>query len=160
MRLQQDLKLPSGLRLQEPEKQGEFKISFYVDANELSDIGQECQRQLDISNAPYGIISSVDPFNGDGLIDFLPSGVDKASAARWLAGHLEANYEQEVVYAGDSGNDFAALTSGCRSILVGNADRSLAQQIQALPVAEQVFLSDKTASSAVLEGIRRYCKLV
>ena len=155
-RLQADLQLPAGLRLQEPEKQGEFKISFYADAAQLSDLSQQCQQQLKLSKAPYGITSSVDPFTGDGLIDFLPIGVDKAYAARWLANRLGTNYENEIVYAGDSGNDFAALTSGCRSILVGNADRSLANEIQSLKISDRVCFSDTPATSGVLEGMIRF----
>lgn len=158
-RLQTDLQLPPDLRLQESEKQGEFKISFYADATQLTALTQQCQQQLDVTKAPYGIISSVDPFTGDGLIDFLPTGVDKAFAARWLARRLNLNYEREVIYAGDSGNDLAALTSGCRSILVGNADRSIADQIQNMPVAERVFFSSQSATSGVLEGVRYFCYL-
>lgn len=156
-RLQLELRLPSDLRLQESKKQGDFKISFYADATRLSDLTKRCQQQLDISKAPYGIVSSVDPFTGDGLIDFLPTGVDKAFAARWLARRLGLDYEGKVIYAGDSGNDLAALTSGCRSILVGNADQAIAKQIQSLPISQQVFFSDEEATSGVLQGIRRFC---
>lgn len=155
-RLVGELKLPRSVRLQETEKQANFKISFYANASELPDIVSEFKQQLKNADAPYGIISSVDPFTGDGLIDFLPAGVDKAFAARWLAEQIGVNFEQQVIYAGDSGNDFAALTSGCRSILVGNADRSIESQIKTLPVAGNVFCSAQTATSAVLEGVRRF----
>jgi len=37
-----------------------------------------------------------DPFHGDGLIDLLPTGIDKSSALAWRAEH--------------SGDDYAALS--------------------------------------------------
>jgi hypothetical protein len=61
-RLVGELKLPRSVRLQETEKQANFKISFYANASELTDIVSEFKQQLKNADAPYGIISSVDPF--------------------------------------------------------------------------------------------------
>ena len=150
------LELPPELTLQESEKQGEFKISYYAPAEKLADLNDLCQQQLNALAAPYCTISSVDPFTNDGLIDFLPVGVDKAYAGRWLAGRIGIDYEKSVIYAGDSGNDLAALTSGCRAILVGNAADSLREKIQKLPNGDRVYFASQTSSSAVLEGVRHF----
>jgi len=144
-----------GLVLQEPEKQGRHKLSFYCDRDRIDTIVEAVERRLVEVAAPYRIVSSVDPFNGDGLIDLLPLGTDKSSALAWWADH--SGYEKSrIVFAGDSGNDFAALTSGFRSILVGNADRTLARRIvehhQKNGTEDRVYLARSPATAGVLEG--------
>ena len=76
-----------GLRLQEREKQGRFKLSYYVDASRLDALVDTVQQVLDESRAPYSIIHSVDPFNGDGLLDLLPTSVSKRT--HWDGGSNE-----------------------------------------------------------------------
>ncbi len=155
--LRQRLEPIEGLSLQEPEKQGPFKLSFYTDAADLDGQVERVRWQLDQTHAPYSIIHSVDPFSGDGLIDLLPAGVSKAHALAWWVqnSHLR---DQGIVFAGDSGNDLAALTAGYRSIVVGNADRSLAKQVyQAHRDSgweNRLYLARAQATSGVLEGCR------
>lgn len=148
-----------GLVLQEPEKQGRHKLSFYCDADKLESRTQWVRSQLDRIAAPYRIVSSVDPFNGDGLIDLLPTGTDKSSALTWWA-ERQRYPAHQLVFAGDSGNDFAALTAGFRAILVGNADRDLARKVvdhhQATGTPERIYLARGYATAGVLEGCRRY----
>ena len=105
--------------------------------------------------APFWTIDSVDPFNGDGLIDFLPKGVSKAYALRWLAEHQQWPHES-VVFAGDSGNDLAALSEGFLAIVVGNADRQVAREAESAHARagwrRRLYLAEKGATSGVLEG--------
>ena len=147
----------AGLRLQEDEKQGRFKLSYYADANLLNECVSAIQDKLNESNAPFSIISSIDPFNGDGLIDLLPAGVSKAYATAWWCAHVGVA-EAEVVFAGDSGNDYAAFVSGCRTIIVRNADRALARRVydrhRDKGWRNRLFLARETATSGVLEGAR------
>ena len=144
-----------GLRLQEEEKQGRFKLSFYAEAAQLDELVDRIQENLDQIQAPYSIIHSVDPFNGDGLIDLLPATVSKAHALEWWFEAYELN-PQDIVFAGDSGNDLAALTAGYRTILVGNADRTLAQRVYQLHRESgwenRLYLARGTATTGVLEG--------
>jgi len=146
-----------GLRLQEEEKQGRFKLSFYAEAAKLDELVDRIQENLDQINAPYSIIHSVDPFNGDGLIDLLPATVSKAHALEWWFEAYDLN-PQDIVFAGDSGNDLAALTAGYRTILVGNADRTLAQRVYNLHRESgwenRLYLARGTATTGVLEGCR------
>ncbi len=155
--LQERVASVGGIRLQEPEKQGRFKLSFYADAARLADCVAEIQSRLDEADAPYSIIHSVDPFNGDGLIDLLPSGVSKAHALAWWVEHAEVRRDA-IVFAGDSGNDLAALTAGYRAIVVGNADRSIAAAAYACHRRagwqHRLFLAAEEATSGVLEGCR------
>jgi maltooligosyltrehalose trehalohydrolase len=145
-----------GLRLQEPHKQGRFKLSFYADRHVLPELVQQIELQLNKLSAPYGVIHSLDPFHGGGLIDLLPAAVSKAYALDWWSESVNLKREQ-LVFAGDSGNDLAALTAGYRAIVVGNADRTLAQQVHAAHQAQgwcdRLFLATSPASSGVLEGL-------
>ncbi|MFG0262002.1 MAG: HAD-IIB family hydrolase [Novipirellula sp. JB048] len=145
------------VRLQEAEKQGAYKLSYYADASRLTEIVDRFQHTLDRIAAPYSIIASVDPFNGDGLIDLLPSGVSKAYALRWWADQMTVAPES-IVFAGDSGNDLAALTAGYRAIVVQNASEDLKRDVQAahqLANTENfVFLANRKATSGVLEGLK------
>ncbi len=155
--LRQQLEPIEGLRLQEPEKQGRFKLSFYADAAQLQDLAGRIQEELDQTSAPYSIIHSVDPFNGDGLIDLLPATVSKAHALAWWVQEAQLSPDA-IVFAGDSGNDLAALTAGYRAIVVGNADRAIAQR--ALDAhresgwKDRLYLARSKATSGVLEGCR------
>lgn len=147
------------LLLQEDEKQGRHKLSYYCDAAKLDDHVARIDNQIDRFGAPFRTIGSVDPFNGDGLIDLLPRGADKSSALQWWANHRVASPEQ-IVFAGDSGNDFAALTSGFRAILVGNADRELAARVvdhhRNSGTPDRIYLATGRATAGVLEGCIQY----
>ena len=144
-----------GLVVQEPEKQGRHKLSFYCDRNRIDTLVAKVEQRLDEVAAPYRIVSSVDPFNGDGLIDLLPLGTDKSSALAWWA--EQSGYEMSrIVFSGDSGNDYAALTSGFRAILVGNADRNLARRIvehhRRFGTEDRIYIAQSPATAGVLEG--------
>lgn len=155
--LRDELASTAGLTPQEDEKQGAFKLSYYVDAQQLVEVTAQVRERLDSLEAPYSIISSVDPFNGDGLIDLLPSEVSKAFALRWWIKHNELE-EADVVFAGDSGNDLAALTAGYKAIIVANADRCVAREAyeahRQAGWQNRLFLASGQATSGVLEGCR------
>ena len=148
-----------GLRLQEQEKQGEFKLSFYASASQLERLTADLRTLLEGEQLPWEIIASVDPFNGDGLIDLLPAGVSKAHALEWWAEETTRD-ARAIVFAGDSGNDLAALTAGFRAIVVGNADRRLAQQVQQIHAERgyhnRLHLAANPATSGVLEGCQTF----
>ncbi|MCA9241314.1 MAG: malto-oligosyltrehalose trehalohydrolase [Planctomycetales bacterium] len=145
------------LRLQEDEKQGRFKLSFYTNAQLLAESVAAVEDRLARLQAPYRVIASVDPFNGDGLVDLLPQSVSKAGALGWWAQRNQLA-EDQIVFAGDSGNDLAALTHGFRAIVVGNADRRLAREVsqrhRAAGWQDRLCLAKQMATSGVLEGCR------
>jgi len=157
--LRNRLRSIDGLRLQEPEKQGRFKLSFYADAARLDELAGRVQYQLDAASAPYSLIHSVDPFNGDGLIDVLPAGVSKAHALAWWTEAQHASLD-DVVFAGDSGNDLAALTAGYRAIVVGNANPSIAKRAKTAHAnagsVDRLYLATSPATSGVLAGCRHF----
>lgn len=153
------LDLNDELILQEPEKQGRHKLSFYCKTWAIDDQVRRLELQLQKVGAPYRIVSSIDPFNGQGLIDLLPLGTDKASALLWWA-EFRRHDARQIVFAGDSGNDFAALTAGFRAIVVGNADRQLAARVAAehrqLGHPQRAYLAEAHATAGVLEGCRHF----
>ena len=147
------------IRLQETEKQTPFKISYYCDAPQLESLAMHVRQRLSELSAPFNLIASVDPFSGSGLIDLLPTGVSKAYALDWWVKH-ERMSPQSIVFAGDSGNDLAALTAGYRSIVVGNADPSVvaAAKRSHLDAGWIKRLATPTghATTGVLEGLRHF----
>lgn len=159
-RLRQELTAFESLTEQEDEKQSDYKLSYYCDADSINELSEQINKHLDENSSPYRLIASVDPFNGDGLIDLLPKGVSKAYAIDWWCQDQRFD-SSEVIFAGDSGNDFAALTAGYRSILVGNASRELAERVQQIHDAndwqDRLCLPDEHATSGVLRGLQYFC---
>lgn len=149
------------LRKQELEKQGEFKLSFYTLASNLRATSERVRMILQEQSLPYELIASVDPFTGDGLMDLLPTRVSKAYALRWWAAHTKCDQES-IVFAGDSGNDLAALTAGYRSIVVGNASPSLVNEVRESHASagwtDRLHVASESATSGVLEGLRHFAK--
>lgn len=155
--LRERLETIRGLRLQEAEKQSRFKLSYYADAKELDRLVDRIQQELNVTKAPYSIIHSVDPFNGDGLIDLLPAEASKAHALQWWSTYARLDRDS-IVFAGDSGNDLAALTAGYRAIVVANADHGVIQRAynehREAGWKNRLYIARDKATSGVLEGCR------
>lgn len=144
-----------GLEMQAEENQREFKISYECDEADTERLGEEIQRILEESDIPYHPTTSTDPFLNSGLIDLLPSGASKAFALTWLSTHA-GFHPDSVVFAGDSGNDLAALISGFHAIVVANAAEGLAEMVRAdlqeKKLESQLYCASGKATSGVLEG--------
>ncbi len=111
----------SALRLQEPSKQNPHKISYYVPLHEdRAALCAEVERRLDAMQVRANLIWSVDEPNGVGLLDVLPAGAGKLEAIVFLR-RLLGYAEDEVLFAGDSGNDLSVLVSDLPAVLVANA---------------------------------------
>lgn len=142
----------SGLDLQEEEKQGEFKISYYVDVDMLSSIVQKIEDIFLIKNMPFNIVHSLDPFTGKGLIDILPKEVTKMYAIKWL---IKENIvpASTLIYAGDSGNDREVFLSEIKSIVVNNAPGDLKREIKEKRFdLNNVLFTQSKSVEGVLEG--------
>jgi HAD superfamily hydrolase (TIGR01484 family) len=109
------------LRLQEPEKQSRFKLSFYTNRDiDYQTLAKNIQTALAKTEILANIIWSVDEISTNGLLDIIPARANKLHAIRFLM-QEEEFAENCTVFAGDSGNDLDALTSGLQAILVNNA---------------------------------------
>jgi sucrose-6F-phosphate phosphohydrolase len=109
------------IQLQEPEKQSQYKLSFYTDQNVDH---QRLIKKIRAVMAGKGIrantIWSVDEISNNGLLDIIPARANKLHAIQFLM-KQEQYSEDRTVFAGDSGNDIDVLTSGLQAILVKNA---------------------------------------
>ena len=116
------------IRLQEPEKQNMYKLSFYTDPNvDHQLLIKNIRTILASEGVPANIIWSVDEIGTNGLIDVVPARANKLHAIRFLL--LQEQFSDDrAVFAGDSGNDLDVLTSGLQSILVKNADDQIRRE--------------------------------
>ncbi len=108
------------LRLQEPEKQNRFKLSFYaptdIDAPALI---ARMRERLAPGGARASLVWSIDEAAAVGLLDVLPECATKYHAVVFLMG-LTGHSESSTLFAGDSGNDLEVLESPIPSVLVAN----------------------------------------
>lgn len=154
----------SGAYLQEEARQNSFKISYYVplqlDAKQLI---KQIDELLQRDGVTTNLIWSIDEERGVGLLDILPDRADKRQAIKFLQQHLGYG-DDEVLFAGDSGNDLQVINSDIRSILVANAAPEIKQaalawahrnnQTQALYIAGgDLVAMNGNYSAGILEGI-------
>nr|WP_320049535.1 HAD-IIB family hydrolase [uncultured Desulfuromonas sp.] len=155
------------LRLQEVSKQNDFKLSYYVPLTASSEAVLAKVRQR---LAPLGVetelIWSIDEVEQVGLLDVLPRTACKRQAIEFLQKQLACAAEQ-VMFAGDSGNDLAVLISPIRSVLVANADTALKQQARQLADAQgtrdRLYIARKDGfelggnyAAGILQGVAHF----
>jgi sucrose-6F-phosphate phosphohydrolase len=116
------------IRLQEPEKQKQYKVSFYTDQNvDPQLLIKNIRDVLAEKDVRANIIWSVDEISTDGLLDIIPPRANKLHAIQFLM-QQEHFPEDRTVFAGDSGNDLDVLTSGQQTILVKNATEDIRKE--------------------------------
>jgi len=109
------------LQLQPEAKQGPCKVSYFTDPGDSGrSLTESVAEILDNKGIDSNLIWSVDEAENRGLLDILPASANKISAIRFVMKQDEIG-EEQVVFAGDSGNDLDSLTSGLPAILVGNS---------------------------------------
>jgi hypothetical protein len=119
-------------RLQEEDKQNQFKLSYYIDNLEKSElIVKDVTRLIKPACPDATIVYSVDETHDIGLLDILPKHATKLTALEYLRKKLKLKRKQ-VIYCGDSGNDILPLTSRYRSILVRNAIKEVRNTVKNL----------------------------
>jgi HAD superfamily hydrolase (TIGR01484 family) len=156
-----------GLELQEIEKQGTFKLSYYtphtVNTDELL---AEMEHRLQQHNLEASLVWSLDETTDTGLLDVLPAAATKRHAVEFLM-EREGYSVDNTVFAGDSGNDLPVLTSPLHSVLVANATAQVREQalqqatdngtLDALYLASGGFLGmNGNYSAGILEGVVHY----
>ena len=125
------------------EFQTEFKVSFAIE-------GADAQRKvfdaLREAEYPIKVISS-----GVSDFDIIPPDAGKDMASLYLAETL-GNAPDDIITAGDSGNDLAMFRIGRGSIAVANARQEL---LEAMPV-ETSYHSPRRHAAGVLDGLIHY----
>lgn len=147
-----------GLVLQEEEKQADFKLSYYTQGRP-GPLAEAVRAQLEVAQARANLVTSHDPLTDRGLLDVLPAGVAKDYALRYLH-EVSGVDERRLVYAGDSGNDRAAMLAGYPAIVVGNADSELKEDLagesQARGLEGRIYFAEHPYARGVLEGLRHF----
>jgi sucrose-6-phosphatase len=130
--LQQCLSPMTDLTLQEPSKQNTFKISYYVSlAADKDELMRRAAAALNRLGVAASLVWSIDELAQIGLLDVLPRHATKLHGIRFLQRQL--GYQpDEVLFAGDSGNDLPVLGSAIRSVLVANASDEIKRQARQL----------------------------
>lgn len=152
---------------QEPGKQNVFKLSYYTP--ERID-GQALLGEMQTRLTRYGIraslIWSVDEAAHCGLLDVLPRSATKIHAIRFLMRQTGFD-DAHTVFAGDSGNDLPALTSGLQAVLVRNAHPDVRREAQRLlrdaGLSERLYIArggfrgmNGHYAAGVLEGVQHF----
>jgi sucrose-6F-phosphate phosphohydrolase len=154
----------NGLRLQEAEQQSRFKLSFFADTvDDPEALREPIRRRLDEAGVRASFVWSIDEAEGVGLLDVLPQRATKAHAVQFLRRRLRMP-RRRTVFAGDSGNDLPALTSGLQAVLVANArDDVRSQAVQRAPGSDVLYLArggflgmNGNYAAGVLEGLAHF----
>src|SRR5690606_28543365 len=124
------------------EFQTPFKASYDVPGREAV---EQVQQELKARQIAARII-----YSGGHNLDFIPLGAGKQTPIAYLRQLLGIRPEQ-VVVAGDSGNDVDMFVAPYRGIIVGNADPDL----RALQ-GEGIYHARAHHAGGVLEGLRHW----
>jgi hypothetical protein len=149
----------SGLDLQNESEQNEFKISYYVknfDQTEI--ITDEVKTKLGNKKIEFNSVLLRDHETKIVYLDILPIGVNKYEALKFLSNLLKF---EDLIFAGDSGNDFDVLISDIKSILVNNASVEVKDTILKSNLINCYLASGKNGlngnySSGIIEGLVHY----
>lgn len=142
--LQALLQFP-GLRLQTPENQREFKISFIVNPDEMPGV-EAIKQHLHQHHLHAQVIYSHDEF-----LDILPIRASKGHAIRYLAYKWGLPLKHFLV-AGDSGNDIEMLSGDTMAVVVGNHSHELAS----LKGQQKIYFAQAHYAHGILEGMAHY----
>lgn len=154
------------LTLQEPVKQGTYKVSFYAPEQTAKDelIG-EIGARLARVGIHASVVFSIDTVGHFAYVDVVPASATKKGALQYLVDLLQVDSER-VVYAGDSGNDLEPLTSGCKAIVVNNADTHFKEEVMSIAtekgIPHRVYIAqgeqgmNGNYTAGILEGLRYF----
>lgn len=114
---------------QQEEHQNTFKQSYYFPEGEKGKVVNEVRKRLSKLNIKYEIVIHTEHETQKGYLDIIPSSATKECALRYLQEYLALS-SNDVVFAGDGGNDLAPLTSGYKAIVVNNATVSFKEEVK------------------------------
>jgi sucrose-6-phosphatase len=152
---------------QEPERQGSYKLSYYLPIGfELEKLRSKITSKHEERGVHSCLIYSVDPQTQQGLLDVMPLRATKLHAVEFLMKQLGIT-AANTVFAGDSGNDMPILTSSVPSVLVANADPDIIEEARSCSIekgtSEFLYLAkgnflgmNGNYSAGILEGLAHY----
>ncbi|CAN5230827.1 HAD family hydrolase [soil metagenome] len=134
-----------GMQMQPEADQSDYKVSAY-----LHDATQEQLDHLKARLEEAALETSL-IYSSARDLDVLPGGVDKGTAAAFVAGRLGFGRDR-VLVAGNSGNDAKLFQHGFYGIVVGNADDDL----KVLAAGPRDYHSPKSHADGVRDGIEHW----
>ncbi len=147
------------LTLQEEEKQGPHKLSFYTQGKADKNLPGLVLERMRILRSDLRLVDSVEEASNRGLLDILPANSGKSAALHYLAERLDFS-QSRVFFAGDSGNDRDALLSGVCGTLVGNAPAEVRSDLQKKlssgNIMNTIHFSRACYGDGIIEGLRHF----
>jgi len=133
------------LELQPESAQSDFKVSYFFDQASQASLDRLQSKLFDGGVNVHLVYSSQRD------LDVLPEGVNKGTAAAFVAHEL--GYDREhVIVAGNSGNDAKLFEHDFYGIVVANAHDDLKQNA----TGPKIFLSRAGRADGVREGLRHW----
>ena len=134
-----------GLELQEESEQRQYKISYYVDP-ENAPTRAKIVRHLRNNKLRVKVIYSHKQY-----LDILPIRASKGLAVRYL-GIKWGLLPEQILVAGDSGNDEEMLSGDVLGVVVGNYSSEL-ERLRGKP---RIYFAKDTYANGIIEGIEHY----
>ena len=129
---------------QEEETQRDFKVSYYVDNDEK--IIDTVREELISNRIKANVVFSHGQF-----LDIIPFRASKGKAIRYLAYRWNILYEN-ILVAGDSGNDQEMLKGELLGVVVGN----YSPELEELRGSKRVYFSNIQYAGGIIDGIKHY----
>ena len=134
-----------GIRLQPAEDQRAYKLSYFVDQSAWPGT-RVIRRRLQGRGLAASLIYSHQEF-----LDLLPVRASKGRAVQYLARRWGLSLD-DVLVAGDSGNDADMLRSGALGVVVKNHS----SELRYLQGRHRIIFAASSYARGILEGIERH----
>ncbi len=132
------------LKYQDEEGQREFKVSYLMENN--SQQVEEVRNELIKNKIKANII-----FSKGEYLDILPFRASKGKAIRYLSYRWNIPFEN-ILVAGDSGNDSEMLKGDLLGVVVANHSNEL----EPLKGQNRIYFAKRKYAGGVMEGIKHY----
>lgn len=132
------------LNLQEEQTQRKFKVSYYT--QDIPENIAKVKETLIKNKIKANVIFSHGQF-----LDILPFRASKGKAIRYLSYRWNIPYEN-ILVAGDSGNDEEMLKGELLGVVVAN----YSEELDSLRGTKRIYFSDSAYAGAIVDGINHY----
>ncbi|MDZ7623465.1 MAG: HAD-IIB family hydrolase [Ignavibacteriaceae bacterium] len=132
------------LQYQEESTQRKFKISYYT--SDVPENIQKVKSTLIKSKTKANVI-----FSHGQYLDILPYRASKGKAIRYLAYRWNIPYEN-ILVAGDSGNDSEMLKGDLLGVVVAN----YSPELEELKGQNRVYFAKRNYAGGIIDGIEHY----
>ncbi|SDP51457.1 HAD-IIB family hydrolase [Desulforhopalus singaporensis] len=115
----------STIELQEKNKQGTFKLSYYAPLDtQPRELLREIEAVFARHNIKVDLVWSIDEPAGVGLLDILPARAGKKNAVEFVMASNGYGLDS-TIFCGDSGNDLPVFAGPVASVVVNNASNEV-----------------------------------